>query len=55
MIKLVIPSLTVNKRKNRCIPYIYWAAAIFAVVTNYSNLFFSEAVKNLVSLESESF
>lgn len=31
-------SLTVNKRKNRCGPCIYWAAAIFAVVTDYSNL-----------------
>ena len=36
-----IPSLTVSNRKNRCIPYIYWAVAIFSVVTNYSNLFFS--------------
>lgn len=34
-----IPSLTVSKRKNRCIPCIYWVAAIFAVVTKYSNLF----------------
>ena len=34
-----IPSLTVVGRKNRCIPYIYWAAAIFIVVSNYSNLF----------------
>ena len=32
-------SLTVVGRKNRCIPYIYWAAAIFIVVSNYSNLF----------------
>ena len=35
-----IPSLTVRKRKNRCIPCGYWAAAIFAVVTDYSILFF---------------
>ena len=35
----IIPSLTVSKRKNRCIPCIYWGAAIFAVVTKYSNLF----------------
>ena len=35
----IIPSLTVSKRKNRCIPCIYWVAAIFAVVTKYSNLF----------------
>ena len=34
-----ILSLTVVGRKNRCIPYIYWAAAIFIVVSNYSNLF----------------
>ena len=34
-----IPSLTVRKRKNRCIPCVYWAAAIFTVVSNYSNLF----------------
>ena len=38
---LNIPSLTVEKRKNRCSPCSYWATAIFAVVTNYSNLFFS--------------
>ena len=37
----IIPSLTVEKRKNRCSPCSYWATAIFAVVTNYSNLFFS--------------
>ena len=37
----MIPSLTVDGRKNRCIPCIYWVAAIFAVVTDYSNLFFS--------------
>ncbi len=36
---VIIPSLTVSKRKNRCIPCIYWVAAIFAVVTKYSNLF----------------
>ena len=35
----IILSLTVVGRKNRCIPYIYWAAAIFIVVSNYSNLF----------------
>ena len=38
---VTIPSLTANKRKNRYIPYIYWAVAIFVIVTNYSNLFFS--------------
>ena len=36
---IIIPSLTVRKRKNRCIPCVYWAAAIFTVVSNYSNLF----------------
>ena len=36
---VIILSLTVVGRKNRCIPYIYWAAAIFIVVSNYSNLF----------------
>ena len=36
----IIPSLTVDKRKNRCIPHIYWVTAILAVVSNYSNLFF---------------
>ena len=36
-----IPSLTVSKTKNRCKPYGYWATAIFAVVVDYSNLFFS--------------
>ena len=36
---IIILSLTVVGRKNRCIPRIYWAAAIFAVVLNYSNLF----------------
>ncbi len=40
VISLKIPSLTVRKRKNRCIPCGYWAAAIFAVVTDYSILFF---------------
>ncbi len=35
-----VPSLTVVWRKNRCIPCIYWATAIFAVVTESSNLFF---------------
>ena len=38
-IGIIIPSLTVRKRKNRCIPCIYWGAAIFSVVSNYSNLF----------------
>ena len=37
--RVKIPSLTVRKRKNRCIPCVYWAAAIFTVVSNYSNLF----------------
>ncbi len=36
----IIPSLTVVWRKNRCIPCVYWATAIFAVVTESSNLFF---------------
>ena len=35
----IILSLTVIGRKNRCIPCIYWGAAIFSVVSNYSNLF----------------
>ena len=35
----IIPSLTVIKRKNRCILCIYWDSAIFSVVTEYSNLF----------------
>ena len=39
--RIIIPSLTVEKRKNRCIPCICWATAIFIVVTEYSNLFFS--------------
>ena len=38
-LSVIILSLTVVGRKNRCIPYIYWAAAIFIVVSNYSNLF----------------
>ena len=37
----IIPSLTVENQKNRCIPCICWSAAIFAVVMKYSNLFFS--------------
>ena len=39
--RLMLPSLTVSKTKNRCKPYDYWAAAIFVVVADYSNLFFS--------------
>lgn len=39
-VPIIIPSLTVRKRKNRGIPCGYWAAAIFAVVTDYSILFF---------------
>ena len=35
-----ILSLTVGKRKNRCIPCAFWVTAIFAVVSKYSNLFF---------------
>ena len=38
---VIILSLTVGKNKNRCKQHGYWATAIFAVVTNYSNLFFS--------------
>ena len=34
-----ILSLTVVRRKNRCIHCVYWVAAIFAVVLKYSNLF----------------
>ena len=34
-----IPSLTVDERKNLCIPCVYWDTEIFAVVSNYSNLF----------------
>ena len=37
----LLPSLTVCKRKNRCNPCIYWAVAIFLIVTKYGNLFFS--------------
>lgn len=33
------PSLIVVKVKNRCIPYIYWAAAIFSVVPEFSILY----------------
>ncbi len=36
----IIPSLTVRKRKNRCIPHVYWGIAIFSVVTDFSILFF---------------
>ena len=36
---IIIPSLTVENQKNRCIPCISWSAAIFAVVTKYSILF----------------
>ena len=43
LIRVIIPSLTVRKRKNRCIPHVYWVIAIFAVVADYSNLFFSFA------------
>lgn len=40
-----IPSLTVNRRKNRRIPCIYWAAAIFSllrtiVIYSFPLLFF---------------
>jgi len=35
----IILSLTVVRRKNRCIPCIYWVTAIFFVVLKYSNLF----------------
>lgn len=34
-----IPSLTVEKAKNRCILCVYWGTAIFVVVMKYSNLF----------------
>ena len=37
----ILPSLTVGEQKNRCIPCVYWDVAIFFVVTEYSNLFFS--------------
>ena len=36
----IIPSLTVDETKNRCIPCVYWVTAIFVVVMKYSNLFF---------------
>ena len=41
----MIPSLTVNRRKNRRIPCIYWAAAIFSllrtiVIYSFPLLFF---------------
>lgn len=36
---IILPSLTVSKRKNRWSPYIYWAVAIFLFFTEYSNLF----------------
>ena len=41
----IIPSLTVNRRKNRRIPCIYWAAAIFSllrtiVIYSFPLLFF---------------
>lgn len=38
-LKYMLLSLTVGKRKNRCIPCIYWATAIFGLATKYSNLF----------------
>ena len=42
---VIIPSLTVNRRKNRRIPCIYWAAAIFSllrtiVIYSFPLLFF---------------
>lgn len=41
----ITPSLTVNRRKNRRIPCIYWAAAIFSllrtiVIYSFPLLFF---------------
>ena len=39
----IIPSLTVDETKNRCIPCGYWVTAILVVVMKYSNLFFSFA------------
>lgn len=39
----ILPSLTVKRRKNRCIPCVYWDTAIFVAVADYSNLFFSFA------------
>ena len=38
-LQFVILSLTVVRRKNRCIHCVYLVAAIFAVVLKYSNLF----------------
>ena len=35
----IILSLTVVRRKNRCIPCVYWVTAIFVIVLKYSNLF----------------
>ena len=34
-----ILSLTVVGSKSRCTPCIYWATAIFSIVSNYNNLF----------------
>ena len=39
----IILSLTVVGGKNRCIPCVYWATAVFTVVSNYSNLFLTFA------------
>ena len=39
LILCIILSLTVVRRKNRCIHCVYLVAAIFAVVLKYSNLF----------------
>lgn len=36
---IIILSLTVSKRKNRCIPCAYLGTAIFIVVIEYCNLF----------------
>ena len=36
----MILSLTVVRRKNRCIPCDYWVTAISVVVLKYSNLIF---------------
>ena len=33
----IILSLTVVRRKNHCIPCVYWGSAIFAIVLKYSN------------------
>lgn len=43
--RVILPSLTVNRRKNRRIPCIYWAAAIFSllrtiVIYSFPLLFF---------------